>query len=91
MLRNLPRVLDVLAIVSFLGVGGLYYYWFLARDSCMDAGGVFDYVSHVCRKDVQTLPAGWLVSPTLTWSMLLIAAVSLAAAFGIRAHHRRAA
>ncbi|HEU4994177.1 MAG TPA: hypothetical protein VFT29_05130 [Gemmatimonadaceae bacterium] len=30
----------------------------IAADRCLDRGGVYDYVAHACRTDVQTLPSG---------------------------------
>ena len=90
MLRSIPRILQLLAAVALLSLLALYCGRFIAMDSCLDSGGVFDYKSYVCRNDVHSLPGGSLVEPFLALSALLVAAVSLAVSLAVRAARRHA-
>jgi hypothetical protein len=48
-------------------------------DSCLDRGGVYDYGSHACRLDVQSLLVGPLVSFNVVALSAAASVVSLAA------------
>ena len=76
-MKRLPLAFGVAAATTISFLVGLYVVRFLALDSCLDGGGVFDYVTLSCRTDVQSLPAGSLVRPQLALS-LMVGGVGLA-------------
>jgi hypothetical protein len=48
----------------------------LAVDTCLDAGGVYDYATRVCRTDVASLPArGWSPLRAPDRGSLVVAAI----------------
>jgi hypothetical protein len=90
MLQRIPRVLQVLALVALLGLLALYCVRSIAADSCLDSGGVFDYISYVCRNDVNSLPSGTLVEPIVAFSAFFVAGVLLVISFAVRVDRRHA-
>jgi len=51
------RLLLILFIVAPIAILLLHFVAeFLAVDSCLDSGGVYDFTQASCRTDVQTLP-----------------------------------
>jgi len=73
----LPRRLLVVAgTLSVLAIVVAYVARFLAVDSCLDSGGVYDYASHLCRTDAKSLPRGPLLPH---WVVALSIALSTAA------------
>jgi hypothetical protein len=85
--KRLSFVLAVAAAAPILSLLGLYAIRFLALDSCLDSGGVFDYIALSCRTDVQSLPVGPLVRPPLAQALLAAGAglAVLSVLFGRRA------
>ena len=73
-MKRLPLVLGIASVAAILCLVGLYCIRFFALDSCLDAGGVFDYVALSCRTDVQSLPVGSLIRPPLALSLLVAGA-----------------
>lgn len=69
-MKRLPLFLGVASAAAILCLVALYCIRFFALDSCLDAGGVFDYASSSCRTDVQSLPVGSLIRPPLALSLL---------------------
>jgi hypothetical protein len=61
---------------------------FSAVDSCLDGGGVYDYVAGACRHDVERLPATpgpWIRTPDFgSVGAALIVTVAFLAVFAIR-------
>lgn len=74
-MKHLPLFLALVGAASVLSLAALYTIRFLALDSCLDSGGVFDYAAVSCRMDVQSLPVGSLVRPPVALALLATGAV----------------
>ena len=70
----------ILAIASLAALAAHYVINFIAVDSCLDSGGVFDYADAACRFDVTTLPySSYSIQyRSLIWGTLILAVVLLA-------------
>lgn len=77
-MNRLRIVLALLAPASLLVLASLFVSRYLLRDSCLDAGGVFDYAQLACRMDTQSLPVGRLVDPLLASSLVALSGCSAA-------------
>lgn len=85
-----PPLLTAVTILSLLPSAAAfltYIYRWLAVDSCLDRGGIYDYVSHVCRYDVLSLSVGPLVSSSIVFLCVAVSVVAPVAFFWrYRAH-----
>lgn len=77
-----PASAALLALLAILPLAAVllvaYAYRWLAVDSCLDRGGVYDYGLHACRLDVQSLVTGLLVSFNIVALCAAASVVSLA-------------